>query len=106
MDRTSEPIPMRETDDGGSNVEYDDEEKEAAYQNSNQRCIMNSCLHHQTARKVAKAYKGTMAKVLLMNLGERFKIIQQNVKQAEITKFNTRCMKKSETCSQFVDRVK
>ena len=112
----SDPMPMRETDDGGSDVEYDDEEEEAAYQKSKQRWltrnmnaysfIMDSCLHHQTARKVAKAYKGTMAKVLLKNLGERFKIIQQNVKQAEITKFNTMCMEKGETCSQFVDRVK
>ncbi len=48
-----------------------------------------------------------MAKVLLKNLGKRFKIVQQkSVNQSEISKFNTLVMEQGETCSNFVDRVK
>ncbi len=64
-------------------------------------------MYNANASRVMTAYKGTVAYVLLKNFGERFRIIQQSVKQAEISKFNNNIvMEQSETCSNFVDRVK
>jgi len=47
-----------------------------------------------------------MAAVLLRHLKDRFKNVQQSVKQSEITKFNTLVMEPGETCCSFVDKVK
>ncbi len=55
---------------------------------------------------MAKAHPEPDAASLLKHLGERFKIIQQSVKQSEIIKFNNMMMEAGETCSTFADRVK
>jgi hypothetical protein len=112
----TEPMPTRETDGDGEEIEFDDEEEEAKFQKRKKKWLtrnyqaysflMEACMNHPSARLVAKGQTSAMAKVLLKNLGERFKIVQQSVKQSEISKFNTLVMEQGETCSNFVDRVK
>ncbi len=68
--------------------------------------IIEACIYDSTARLVVKSYSGTMAAVLLTHLKDRFKNIQQSVKQTEITKFNTLVMEPGETCCFFVEKVK
>ena len=53
---------------------------------------MEACLNHPSAKLVAKAHPEPDAASLLKHLGERFKIIQQSVKQSEISKFNNMVM--------------
>ncbi len=68
--------------------------------------MVETCISHNTAKLVVKSHQGTIAAVLLKRLKDRFKNVQQSVKQFEITKLNNVVMKSGETCSIFVDRVK
>ena len=51
--------------------------------------IMDVCFKNPNARRVAKRCKSNVAKTLVEMLRSRFQIIQDNVKQSEITLFNT-----------------
>jgi hypothetical protein len=111
-----EPMPTRDMDEDGVEYIFDDPAEEKAYQKKRGRWIdrnttafsylVEACISHSTARLVVKSYSGTMAAVLLKHLKDRFKNVQQSVKQSEITKFNTLVMEPGETCCSFVDKVK
>ena len=111
-----EPMPTRDTDEDGVEYSFDDPAEEKAFQKKRGRWmernttaysyLVEACISHSTARLVVKSYFGTMAAVLLKHLKDRFKNIQQSVKQSEITKFNTLVMEPGETCCSFVDKVK
>ncbi len=47
-----------------------------------------------------------MAALVVKTLRDRFKVVQQSLKQAEITKFNTMVLEPGEICCRFVDKVK
>jgi hypothetical protein len=62
------------------------------WKNKNRICyaaIMDVCFKNPNARRVAKRCKSNVAKTLVEMLRSRFQIIQDNVKQSEITFFNT-----------------
>ena len=67
--------------------------------------IMDVCYKNTNARRIAKRCKTNVAKTLLEMLKERFQIIQDNVKQAEITIFNTMSIKPDESTGNFMDRL-
>ncbi len=67
--------------------------------------IMNVCYKNTNARRIAKRCKTNVAKTLLDMLRKRFQIIQDNVKQAEITIFNTMSIKPDESTGNFMDRL-
>ncbi len=54
---------------------------------------------------MAKRCKSNVAKTLVDILKKRFQAIQDNVKQAEITIFNTMSIKPDETTGNFMDRL-
>ena len=111
-----EPMPMRDMDQDGEEYPFDDPVEESAYQKKREKWVdrnttaysylVEACIPHNTAKLVVKSYSGTIAAVLLKRLKDRFKNVQQTVKQSEITKFNTLVMEPGETCCTFVDRVK
>jgi hypothetical protein len=57
------------------------------------------------ARRIAKRYKTNVAKTLVEMLRNRFQNVQDNVKQSEITHFNTMRIKPDETTGSFIDRI-
>ncbi len=67
--------------------------------------IMDVCFKNPDARRVGKRCKSNVAKTLVKMLKNRFQIIQDNVKQSEITLFNTMTIKPDETPGSFMDRV-
>jgi hypothetical protein len=109
----TDPMPRKEVDDDGEEVDFSDSDDEELFQKKLTKwstrndqaysLIMEACLNHPSAKLVAKAHPEPDAASLLKHLGERFKIIQQSVKQSEISKFNNMVMEAGETCSTFVD---
>ncbi len=84
----NEPIPMRDM-----NREGDNELLEEVYQKKRENwlgrnvCVMEACSLHDEVKQVVKVNtRGTTAAVVVKNLRNRFKIIQQSVKQSEIEK--------------------
>jgi hypothetical protein len=67
--------------------------------------IMDVCYKNSNAKRIAKRCKTNVAKTLIEMLRKRFQIIQDNVKQAEITLFNTMTIKSDETTGSFMDRL-
>jgi len=113
----TELMPMRDMNGDGEEYPYDDDLLEEANQKRREKwldrnsCaysyVMEACSLHDEAKLVVKANNGgTMAAVLVKNLREKFKVIQQSMKQSKITKFNLLVMEPGETCSRFVDKVK
>jgi hypothetical protein len=70
--------------------------------------LIEACINHEDAKLVVKstAGGGMLAALVVKTLKDRFKVVQQSLKQAEITKFNTMVLKPGETCCRFVDKVK
>ncbi len=67
---------------------------------------MDVCFKNPNARRVAKRCKSNVAKTLVEMLRNRFQIIQDNVKQSEITLlFNTMTIRPDETTGSVMDRV-
>ena len=66
---------------------------------------MGICLLNTKPKIVVKQYKGENALELLDLLKKRFQIVQDNVKQAETTVFNTMSMKENESTAAFVNRL-
>ena len=67
--------------------------------------IMDVCYKNINARRIAKRCKTNVAKTLLEMLRNRFQNVQDNVKQSEITHFNTMSIKPDETTGSFIDRI-
>ncbi len=67
---------------------------------------MNVCFKNPNARRVAKRCKSNVIKTLVDRLKKRFQVIQEIVKQAEITLVNTTmCIKSDETTGNFMNRL-
>ncbi len=66
---------------------------------------MDVCYKNINARRIAKRCKTNVAKTLVEMLRNRFQNVQDNVKQSEITHFNTMSIKPDETTGSFIDRI-
>jgi hypothetical protein len=66
---------------------------------------MNVCYKNNNVRRIAKRCKTNVAKTQLEMLKKRFQTIQDNIKQSEITIFNTMSIKPDKTTGNFMNRL-
>jgi hypothetical protein len=114
-DALEQDYPTTLVDDDGEEIEHPNRPQmrelellQEEWKVKNRICygaIMDVCYKNPNAKRVAKRCKSNVAKTLIEMLKKRFQIIQDNVKQSEITIFNTMSIKADETTGSFMDRL-
>jgi hypothetical protein len=114
-DALQEDYPTTLTDEDGEELDHPNcaqmrelEALQEEWKIKNRICygaVMDVYYKNTNARRIAKRCKTNVAKTLVEILRKRFQIIQDNVKQVEITIFNTMSIKPDETTGNFMDRL-